>query len=169
MCRCRALVAPFAWAALRLGVVAAVALVASRSASRPKDAEHEAVLDGLPEGVGGHSHRAEDERAVHGHGRLRRVFRLRAGGPALEVDAAGARAGAAAAGVSRMRLYHSPTSPFVRKVRVQLHETGLLGRVELVAVSGTPLDSGTIPVAQNPLGKLPVLERADGRRSTTAG
>jgi hypothetical protein len=81
-------VAPFAWAALRLGVVAAVALIASRSASRPKDAEHQAVLDALPEGVGGHSHRSEAERALHGHGRLRRVFRFRAGGPALEVDAA---------------------------------------------------------------------------------
>ena len=61
-----------------------------------------------------------------------------------------------------MRLYHSPTSPFARKVRVVLLETGLAGRVEFVSVSGTPLDPGTMPVAQNPLGKLPALERPDG-------
>jgi glutathione S-transferase len=61
-----------------------------------------------------------------------------------------------------MRLFYSPTSPFARKVRVVLQETGLSDRVEALAVSGTPLDPGTIPIAQNPLGKLPVLERADG-------
>lgn len=83
-----AALAPLAWTALRFGAVAAVAIVASRAASQPKDAEHQAVLDGLPEGMGGHAHRAEDERGVHGHGRLRRVLRLKPGGPALEIDAA---------------------------------------------------------------------------------
>jgi hypothetical protein len=81
-----AVLAPFAWTALRLGAVAALALVASRGVSRPKDAEHQAVLDGLPDGVGGHTHRSEAERGVHGHGRLRRVVRFGAG--ALEIDAA---------------------------------------------------------------------------------
>lgn len=61
-----------------------------------------------------------------------------------------------------MRLYESPTSPFARMVKVVLVETGLIDKVELVAVGGTPLDPGTMPVAQNPLGKLPVLARADG-------
>lgn len=83
-----AALAPLAWTALRLGAVAAVAVIASRAASHPKDAQHQAVLDGLPEGVLGHAHRAEDERAVHGQGRLRRVLRLKPGGPALEIDAA---------------------------------------------------------------------------------
>jgi hypothetical protein len=82
-----AVLAPFAWTALRLGAVAALALLASRGASRPKDAEHQAVLDGLPDGVGGHTHRSEAERALHGHGRLRRVFRFPPGGPAVEIDA----------------------------------------------------------------------------------
>jgi hypothetical protein len=81
-----AALAPLAWTAIRLGAVAAVALLASRSASRPKDAAQQAVLDALPEGIGGHSHRSEAERAVHGHGRMRRVFRFR-GGPAVEIDA----------------------------------------------------------------------------------
>jgi glutathione S-transferase len=61
-----------------------------------------------------------------------------------------------------MRLYHSPTSPFVRKVVVTLHELGLVDRVELVPASGTALDPGSIPLALNPLGKIPCLERTDG-------
>jgi glutathione S-transferase len=61
-----------------------------------------------------------------------------------------------------MRLHHSPTSPFVRKVMVVLHETGLIDQVELSPASGTPLDPGTAPVDANPLGKVPCLERPDG-------
>ena len=61
-----------------------------------------------------------------------------------------------------MKLHYSPTSPYVRKVMVVLHETGQLGDVELAAAHGTPLDSSHAPVAQNPLGKVPALERADG-------
>lgn len=61
-----------------------------------------------------------------------------------------------------MRLYHSPTSPYVRKVMVLLHETGVLDQVELITGSGTPLDPGAAPLDANPLGKIPALERADG-------
>jgi glutathione S-transferase len=61
-----------------------------------------------------------------------------------------------------LRLHNSPTSPFVRMVLVTLRETGLADQVELVAASGTPLEPGTMPVGQNPLGKVPTLERADG-------
>ena len=43
-----------------------------------------------------------------------------------------------------------------------LIETGLDKGVEQVAAAGGPLDPGSIPLGQNPLGKLPVLERADG-------
>lgn len=60
-----------------------------------------------------------------------------------------------------MRLYHSPTTPFGRKVMVVLLETGI--EVEVVGVSGTPVAPGTMPLAQNPLGKIPVLVRDDGR------
>ncbi len=81
-------IAPFAWSALRIGAMAAVAVYASRRVSQPKDPRHESVLDDLPEGVSGHSHRAEAERGVHGAGRMRRTFRM-PGGPALEVEAAG--------------------------------------------------------------------------------
>lgn len=61
-----------------------------------------------------------------------------------------------------MRLYHSPTSPYVRKVMVLLKETGQEADVTLVPSAGTPVDPGTMPVAQNPLGKIPALERGDG-------
>lgn len=61
-----------------------------------------------------------------------------------------------------MKLYHSNTSPFVRKVMVLLHEAGALDRVELSPAMGTPLNPGTMPVDQNPLGKIPALVRDDG-------
>ena len=61
-----------------------------------------------------------------------------------------------------MRLYHSQTSPYVRKVMVLLHETGQLGDVALIHATGTPVDTGSMPLALNPLGKIPALERADG-------
>ncbi len=61
-----------------------------------------------------------------------------------------------------MRLYSSPTTPFGRKVVVLLHETGQLGDVEIVEAGGTPVDPGTLPVARNPLGKIPALERPEG-------
>lgn len=78
---------PLAWTALRVGAVAAVALYASRRASEPKDVDREKVLDALPEGLSGHGHKAEAERAVHGTARFRRVFRMPKG--AIEVDASG--------------------------------------------------------------------------------
>ncbi|QYK42330.1 MAG: glutathione S-transferase [Paracoccaceae bacterium] len=61
-----------------------------------------------------------------------------------------------------MKLYHSATSPYVRKVMVLLHEAGRTGEVALIPAAGTPMEPGTMPVAHNPLGKIPCLERADG-------
>lgn len=61
-----------------------------------------------------------------------------------------------------MKLYHNTASPFVRKVMVCLHETGLVDRVTLVPATGDPTAPGTSPVALNPLGKIPTLERSDG-------
>jgi len=61
-----------------------------------------------------------------------------------------------------MRLYYSPFSPYVRKVMVVLHETGLADQVDLVTVSGNAIDPGNQPLAQNPLGKIPTLERESG-------
>lgn len=61
-----------------------------------------------------------------------------------------------------MRLYWSPSSPYVRKVVVVAGELGLTERIEIVHTAGNPLDPGTNPVDLNPLGKIPALERPDG-------
>lgn len=61
-----------------------------------------------------------------------------------------------------MKLFHSPASPFVRKVMVTLHETGLLDQVELIPTATTALSSDAALKAANPLGKLPALVRDDG-------
>ena len=61
-----------------------------------------------------------------------------------------------------MKLHYSPTSPYVRKVMVLLHETGQLGDVRLHEASGTPLNPAEGLEASNPLTKVPALERDDG-------
>ena len=61
-----------------------------------------------------------------------------------------------------MKLYHSPTSPYARKCMILLMETGQTADVTIVPATGTPLDPSQMPLAQNPLGKIPVLERPDG-------
>ncbi len=60
-----------------------------------------------------------------------------------------------------MKLYHSPTSPYVRKVMVLIAETGLKG-IETATVSGTPTAPDASLIERNPLGKVPALERPDG-------
>jgi glutathione S-transferase len=64
-----------------------------------------------------------------------------------------------------MKLLMTPTSPFARKVRIVLRETGLDARVEEIDLS----DAGLSPVspveavaAANPLGKIPALLRDEG-------
>jgi glutathione S-transferase len=62
-----------------------------------------------------------------------------------------------------MRLFHSPTSPFVRKVVVLAHEAGLADRITLEPVSGNAIVPGRMPVDHNPLGKIPTLVTDDGQ------
>lgn len=61
-----------------------------------------------------------------------------------------------------MKLYYSPTSPYVRKVMILLHETGQLGDVELLSAQTSPLAPADGLPAKNPLAKVPALERSDG-------
>jgi len=61
-----------------------------------------------------------------------------------------------------MRLYTSPTSPFVRKVLVLIREAGI-GGIGTEEVAGTPVAPGSLPVDLNPLGKIPALVLDDGR------
>ncbi|SHF48572.1 Glutathione S-transferase [Litoreibacter ascidiaceicola] len=62
-----------------------------------------------------------------------------------------------------MKLFSSPTSPYVRKVLVLLRETGQLDDVEMVPAGGTPIDPGTMPRDLNPLGKIPALALDSGQ------
>ena len=61
-----------------------------------------------------------------------------------------------------MKLAYSPTSPYVRKVLVVLHETGQLADVTLESRATTPLAPDAALLPQNPLGKVPALERPEG-------
>ncbi|WP_297338921.1 glutathione S-transferase [Pseudophaeobacter sp.] len=61
-----------------------------------------------------------------------------------------------------MKLHYAPTSPFVRKVMVLLHETGTLDSVEIHNVATTPYAPSSDVQASNPLAKIPALERDDG-------
>lgn len=61
-----------------------------------------------------------------------------------------------------MQLFDNPASPYCRKVRALLHETGQFDEVELLPAAGHPLEPENMPLAQNPLGKIPCLVRDDG-------
>ena len=61
-----------------------------------------------------------------------------------------------------MTLFHSPASPFARKVLVLLHETGQRERVTLEEVKLTPVNPDRTLNAHNPAGKIPALRLADG-------
>lgn len=61
-----------------------------------------------------------------------------------------------------MKLYHSPTSPYVRKVMVLLHETGQTGAVAIEPAQTSPMAPAAGLAAKNPLMKIPALERDDG-------
>lgn len=59
-----------------------------------------------------------------------------------------------------MKLRYSPTSPFVRKITVLAHETGLHDKIERVPTA--PWDPKTDLPKENPLGKVPALTSSDG-------
>lgn len=61
-----------------------------------------------------------------------------------------------------MKLFHSPASPFVRKVNVLLNELGKTDAVELLEIQTTAFASDANLIASNPLGKIPALTRPDG-------
>jgi len=61
-----------------------------------------------------------------------------------------------------MLLLWSSRSPFVRKVMLVAHETGLLPRIECVRTLVAPTKPNGDVMALNPLNKLPTLIRDDG-------
>lgn len=61
-----------------------------------------------------------------------------------------------------MKLYHSPASPYVRKVMVSALHLGLADGIERIAASPSPVKPDPVLSAQNPLGKLPAAVLSDG-------
>ncbi|MBI6951125.1 glutathione S-transferase [Pseudomonas sp. TE6288] len=61
-----------------------------------------------------------------------------------------------------MILFHSPLSPFVRKVMIVLHETGQLERVTVQGVNISPVNGDEQLNRGNPIGKIPALRLDDG-------
>lgn len=62
-----------------------------------------------------------------------------------------------------MKLFYSPTSPYVRKVMVMAMEKGLDGRIEKINASVSPIAPNKDVAAQNPLMKVPCLVTDDGQ------
>ncbi len=61
-----------------------------------------------------------------------------------------------------MKLYYTPTSPFVRKVMVVAHEVGLASRIETTFLRPVPTKPDPTLSRDNPLSKIPVLVTDDG-------
>jgi glutathione S-transferase len=61
-----------------------------------------------------------------------------------------------------MKLFYSPSSPFVRKVLVVAHELGLNDRIERLACAAHPVNRDQSIIAHNPLGQVPTLLLDDG-------
>ena len=59
-----------------------------------------------------------------------------------------------------MKLHWNPASPFARKCVVCAAEAGV--ELDIVERGGTPLLTDNMPIEQNPLGKIPALERVGG-------
>ena len=62
-----------------------------------------------------------------------------------------------------MELYSTPASPFARKVRVLIHETGQDQAVKITDVAITPIIPNGDLVRHNPAGKVPTLVTDDGQ------
>ncbi len=61
-----------------------------------------------------------------------------------------------------MKLYYSPTSPYVRKVIVLALETGLDAKIERMPAATTPVEQNPDVAKANPLAKVPALVTDSG-------
>ncbi len=61
-----------------------------------------------------------------------------------------------------MKLLHAPASPYVRKVMVMVHETGLADRIDIATVATAPAQPHEDVAKANPVKKIPALIDADG-------
>ncbi|WP_127113014.1 glutathione S-transferase [Shimia sediminis] len=60
-----------------------------------------------------------------------------------------------------MKLISASASPFVRKVRVLMHETGQTEDIDLLDIKTSPVATNDDVKAANPVGKIPALIRDD--------
>ena len=61
-----------------------------------------------------------------------------------------------------MKMYYSPTSPFVRKCMVIAHHLGLADRIEKLPSAANPVNRDQTILPSNPLGQVPTLIADDG-------
>ena len=62
-----------------------------------------------------------------------------------------------------MKLFFSPTSPYVRKVMIAAHELNLADRIEKVTAAASPINRNPNIIVHNPLGQVPTLITDDGQ------
>jgi glutathione S-transferase len=62
-----------------------------------------------------------------------------------------------------MKLFFSPTSPYVRKCLVLAHELGIVSQLKLLPSNAHPVNRDHTIVLNNPLGKVPTLITDDGQ------
>lgn len=62
-----------------------------------------------------------------------------------------------------LRLYHAPTSPYVRKVMVVATQLGLASQIELLTSAAHPIKRDDRIASFNPLGKIPAAQTSDGQ------
>lgn len=61
-----------------------------------------------------------------------------------------------------MKLHWSPRSPFVRKVMIAAHETGMVGRIERIRSVAAMLEPNAALMRDNPWSKIPTLITDEG-------
>lgn len=61
-----------------------------------------------------------------------------------------------------MKLYWALASPFVRKVMIVAHETGTVGRLQVIETSVSMGEANPVVQRTNPLSKIPTLILEDG-------
>jgi glutathione S-transferase len=62
-----------------------------------------------------------------------------------------------------MKLWYSPTSPFVRKVIATAHELGLFDKLEIIEASTSPVNRHAGLAQLNPAGKIPAMLLPSGQ------
>jgi glutathione S-transferase len=62
----------------------------------------------------------------------------------------------------KMKLFHSPASPYVRKVVASAIELGLEAEIERLPSAASPVTRDETVAQSNPVGKVPTLLLADG-------